>query len=381
MRVDVFHNILWSKYKAGVFSEMYRLAGEYGISADFYQIAESDADRMTLSNVDLSRHRYPFTLLFKGAYSHIPKAKLASTLFLRTYRSDADLILLPGFSELVHWGMLFGALLSRKKRAVFCDSTLRDRPQSRFKGILKRLYFGLCNGYFTYGERGREYLIHYGANPAMVFQRVQAAALPNGYAAEDTRQARTSAAHVPDGPVFLYVGRLSAEKSIDVLLRAFPTVVARLPDATIRIVGAGPQKDELIRLRDELGLARSVEFVGNLDLDALAAEYALATCFVLPSRSEPWGLVVNEALHFGCPVVVSDSCGCVPELVMEGQTGVSFRAGDIEGLSLRLVEAASMFEDASKTADDCLRVIADYTPERSARQTLEGCNRIMAARA
>jgi glycosyltransferase involved in cell wall biosynthesis len=91
-------------------------------------------------------------------------------------------------------------------------------------------------------------------------------------------------------------------------------------------------------------------------------------------------LVVNEALHFGCPVVVSDSCGCVPELVVEGQTGFSFRAGDIEELSIRLVQAASVFEDAGKTADDCLRVIADYTPERSARQTLDGCNRIMANR-
>lgn len=373
MRVDIYHNILWSKYKAGVFSEMHRLAMDHGISIAFFQVAESETDRIGLSEVDLNRHRYPFELLFKGAYSHIPRTKLISTLFKRVYHSDADLVLLPGFSEPVHWGMLFAALLSGKKRVVFCDSTLRDRYQSKLKGILKRLFFSLCHGYFTYGKRGKEYLIHYGAKPSTVFQRVQAAALPEGYSPQSALQVRLDTVHASNIPVFLYVGRLSTEKSVDVLLRAFANVLIELPNATLRVVGSGPQRDELITLSEQLGLGVYVNFVGSLDLNSLAREYASATCFVLPSRSEPWGLVVNEALHFGCPVVVSDACGCVPELVEEGTTGFSFRVGDAKDLSLRMIQAVAVFSNIEKTADHCLRVIADFSPEKSARQTLEAC--------
>lgn len=377
MNVEIYHSILWSKYKAEVFSEMHRLSSDYNASIKFFQIAESDIDRMSLSGVELRRHRYPYTLIFKGAYSNVPATKLFFTLFWSVYRTDSQLVLLPGFSEFTHWGMLFAALLSGKKRAVFCDSTLRDRPQSLLKGILKGLFFRLCNGYFTYGERGKEYLIHYGANPSTVFQRVQAAALPEGYSPENARQGRMKSAHSPNSPLFLYVGRLSTEKSIDVLLHAFKTVLEELPSAKLRVVGSGPQKEELVRLSEQFGLFDKVKFVGSLDLDALAREYASATCFVLPSRSEPWGLVVNEALHFGCPVIVSDACGCVPELVVEGATGFSFRVGDAKDLSTRMIQAASVFSDIAKTTENCLRIIAYYSPEKSARQTLEACTSLV----
>ncbi|MFY0104327.1 glycosyltransferase, partial [Acinetobacter baumannii] len=63
-----------------------------------------------------------------------------------------------------------------------------------------------------------------------------------------------------------------------------------------------------------------------------------ATALILPSLREPWGLVVNEALAFGCPVVVSDLCGCVPELVLPRVSGVVFDPHDVPGLAARLVE-------------------------------------------
>jgi glycosyltransferase involved in cell wall biosynthesis len=269
--------------------------------------------------------------------------------------------------------MLLAALISRKRRAVFCDSTLRDRVQSRSKGLLKRVYFSLCHGFFTYGQRGAEYLIHYGADPARIYRRVQAAALPEGYSRERAFRARITVERATDAPVFLYVGRLSPEKSLDVLLLAFVKVKAEFRNAKLRIVGAGGQRDDLLRLCKRLGLSSSVNFVGSLDLDALANEYLNATCLVLPSRSEPWGLVVNEALHFGCPAIVSDCCGCLPELVVEGVTGFSFIAGDAEDLSAKMIDAVSLFEDSEKSANDCLHAIDHFSPARSAEETLLGC--------
>jgi glycosyltransferase involved in cell wall biosynthesis len=197
--------------------------------------------------------------------------------------------------------------------------------------------------------------------------------LPDGYSREAALLARTSIQRTADAPVFLYIGRLSPEKSLDVLLRAFVRVRTEFAGATLRIVGAGVQRDDLLRLCECLDLGGSVSFVGSLDLDALANEYLNATCLVLPSRSEPWGLVVNEAFHFGCPAVVSDNCGCLPELIVEGVSGFSFISGDAEDLSVKMIDAVSLFGDSKKYANACLDVIGHFSPARAAEETLLGC--------
>jgi glycosyltransferase involved in cell wall biosynthesis len=104
-----------------------------------------------------------------------------------------------------------------------------------------------------------------------------------------------------------------------------------------------------------------------------------SVAMVLPSHSEPWGLVVNESLSYGCPVVVSDLCGCVPELVINGVTGYSFKAEDIEGLAAAMLAVTRMSADRPAAAKRCLDTIAAFTPERAASQILDGCSQILAA--
>jgi hypothetical protein len=70
MHIAIYHNILWSKYKGGVFSQVYVQSMARGIGTSFIQIAETDDERVALGDVDLSYHTYPFRLLFRGAYSH-----------------------------------------------------------------------------------------------------------------------------------------------------------------------------------------------------------------------------------------------------------------------------------------------------------------------
>jgi glycosyltransferase involved in cell wall biosynthesis len=88
-------------------------------------------------------------------------------------------------------------------------------------------------------------------------------------------------------------------------------------------------------------------------------------------------LVVNEALSYGCPVVVSNVCGCVPDLVIDGVTGYSFEVGNIEALSKAMLQTAEMSNDRAAAAKRCLEVIAGFTPERAASQILDGCARII----
>lgn len=377
MKIDIYHNIRWSRYKARVFSALHRLALDQGQDVRFFQIADTEGQRAALSGVEVGYHQYPHELLFAGAYDEIPTPKLMATLFRRVLRSDADLVLIPGFDKPEHWAMLLAAILSGKKRGTFCDSTLYDRPQSAVKGLFKRLFFKLCDGVFCYGQRARQYLLHYGVSEDRIFQRYQAAALPDDYSIEAARAKRLQLAAPPDVPRYLYVGRLSPEKSLDVLLRAFAQVHATLPAASLVVVGGGPQIDELKSLTAVLGLQGAVEFKGGMDQHALAEQYARATCLVLPSRSEPWGLVVNEALHYGCPVVVSDHCGCVPELVLHGVTGFVFKTGMADDLASKLMLLGSNFLDNATVTEHCVDTISQYNPHQTASQILAGCRAML----
>lgn len=379
-KIKIWHNILWSKYKGAVFSKLADLASGQKYAISFVQIAETDTDRASLSGVDMSYHTYSFELMFKGSYSAISTRRLVSKLFSAVWHSDVDLIFLPGYHRPEYWAMLLAAVLKRKKRAVFCDSTIYDQPQSFIRGILKRLFFSLCDGFFSYGERGRSYLMHYGAPSHKVFQRCQAAALPHGYLMEHALQQRIELAPSAGAPPrFLYVGRLSPEKSIDVLLKAFVHVLQALPTSKLVLVGSGPQQQELADLSHSLGLDDVVLFAGSMDTAALAIEYAKASCLVLPSFSEPWGLVVNEALSYGCPVVVSHRCGCVPELVEGKSTGFVFEAGNVDQLARKLVAVPATFVNLEATARSCLVLISTFSPEAAAEEILKGCKQMLAS--
>lgn len=378
MSMHIFHNILWSKYKGGVFTEIGEIALSENVNVQFTQIAETESDRVGLSGVDLTYHGYPYKLMFKGVYGAVPRWKMVTTMFAEVWNTQEEVVLLPGFHTPEYFAMLLAAKLRGKVVGVFCDSTEFDRPRSFIRGLFKRLFFSQCDMFFGYGERSHDYLKMYGAKDPHIYFRCQAAALPHDYDATSVPARRLAAMPPSDAPRYLYVGRMSPEKGLDTLLHAFVQVVHALPKAQLVLVGGGPLTDSLRKLVLELGLGQSVVFAGSMDVDALRVEYLRATCFVLPSTSEPWGLVVNEALSYGCPAVVSHRCGCVPELVINGKSGYVFTAGDQAELADKMQKATHTFADPLVTAHQCLEVISAFTPEAAARQILSGCQATVA---
>jgi len=142
--------------------------------------------------------------------------------------------------------------------------------------------------------------------------------------------------HLPDpisekrGTVFLFAGKFIPKKRVMDLLEA----AAGVPEARVVLVGDGPLREKLKARAERPDLTGRVEFVGFKNQMELPAYLAAADCLVLPSDgTETWGLIVNEAMACGKPAIVSEACGCEPDLIVQGETGYSFKLGDIKALA------------------------------------------------
>lgn len=373
-KVRIYHNHLWARYKGAIFSKVYASRGRFGLDLEFVQIAETSVERAHLGGADRSYHRYPFEVLFPGSYNEIPRFKLVLRLCADLLRHPSDLVVIPGYHRVEYWAMLVFCILVRRRRAVFCDSTAYDQPKSRWREIAKRLIFNGFDGVFCYGSRSRQYVASYGVDERQIFPDCQAAALPHDYdraavlADHEARPRRTAAA-----VRFAYVGRLAKEKGLEDLLEAFRLLRERLPEARLELAGSGVMLEGLKQRVGGLGLEGAVEFLGAKSPEEIGRLLLRSDAMVLPSHTEPWGLVVNEALSYGCPVVVSHISGCVPELVKDGVTGFSFPAGNVAALRDAMLAVAELGQERLALARQCLGVIEQYSPERAAEEILGGC--------
>ncbi len=129
------------------------------------------------------------------------------------------------------------------------------------------------------------------------------------------------------------------------------------------VLGDGPVKADLCRLISDLRLNEHMHLPGFEPYDELPVYYALANAFVHASTTEQWGLVVNEAIASGLPVIVSDRCGCVPELI--NGNGFTFDPTNEHELTARLLEVASLSdEERKRLGDNSYRIAANFAPER-----------------
>ncbi|MEY7971989.1 glycosyltransferase family 4 protein [Saccharomonospora xinjiangensis] len=182
--------------------------------------------------------------------------------------------------------------------------------------------------------------------------------------------AEVRATHSPEGPLLLFFGRLEWEKGVQDLLDALPEIRRRHPGTRLVVAGAGRHHDELVAQAARLTVDEAVDFVGHLPDADLRAVLASADAVVLPSRYEPFGIVALEAAAAQAPLVAS-TAGGLGELVVDGETGLAFAPGDVEGIVravdavLADVEAASRRAHAARS-----RLAADFDWSRIAEETV-----------
>lgn len=285
-------------------------------------------------------------------------------------RLRPSIVIIGGWNQPAFWAAAVYARLARIPLVVWVESTARDtRPGSPLTELPKRLLLRSSKAYLVPGRASAEYLEGLGVaaslittapnavDPTIFEKRVDALRL---------RRPELRAELGIDDAVVLYVGRLEREKGVDLLVEA-----AQSLSATVVIVGRGSEERAL-----QADAPTNVRFEGWFPRDELARWYAVADVFVLPSRSDQWGMVLNEAAAAGLPLVATEAVGGAHDLIKDGVNGFRVAGDDVPALRAaldRLLEDDRFREAAGVRSRE---LAAAHTPQAWASAVSELLQRL-----
>jgi glycosyltransferase involved in cell wall biosynthesis len=279
---------------------------------------------------------------------------------------DPEVILSGGYNYLAMWQAQHWARQNGIPFLLWSESNVADaRRNFPWVEAAKRRFVHRCQGYVVPGISAAAYLqgFHVAAHKIFVAPNaVDVERFSNGAKQAQLDPGLRQRLGLPPR-YLLYVGRFARTKGVLDLLTAYAT----LPEDTRRevslvLVGSGEQFDELVRRSREIHPG-VVLFPGFLQRDQLPAFYAFAEALVFPTHSDPWGLVVNEAMACGLPVIVSDVAGCVADLVRDGENGQVVRAGDPEAWSRAMDQLLNDPGLLKKMGQRSLDMSSRFTPQ------------------
>lgn len=236
-------------------------------------------------------------------------------------------------------------------------------PENRLKYMLKKNVISHAKYCFSTSAAFDEYCKKYGAAPERIYRYPFTSVWEKDVMKEtlsdpDKRVLRTQLG-IQEEHMLISVGQMIHRKGFDILLRA-----AEVLDQSwgIYLVGGQPS-DELRSLMDELSL-ENVHFVDFMPKDKLCSYYQAADLFVLPTRDDPWGLVVNEAMANGLPVITTIRCIAGLEMVEDGVNGFLYEPEDVDQLKGILTEVSNGSLNLAQMADAALQTAKKYTIEQ-----------------
>ena len=362
-------------------------------SADY---AWDEVEQPTAANLQ------KMSLLEKNERPRKPAVEIAHRLYSLLEREAPDTIFIPGWSDPAALTALDWALTSNVPVVIMSESPRPDEDRRALKEFLKRRLVQLCSAALVGGSPHAEYMEELGMSGNRIFTGYDA--VDNDYFVAGAQRARENASRLraelslPER-YFIASARFVERKNLVRLLRAYaryrrlsstqdyrttplqdnesvsgsevsgPWSMVRGSPWNLVLLGDGPLKSDLCHGTSDLGLGNSVLLPGFKQYDELPSYYGLASAFVHTSLSEAWGLVVNEALASGLPVIVSKQCGCGRDLVHNGENGFQFDATDEHALAQLMLRVASMSPtDLAAMGEKGRKVVAKWSPQNFARQ-------------
>ena len=303
-----------------------------------------------LGNIDVEKVRY---------------RDLRDQLFAFLDRQSPSAVAVTGYAARESLIALKWALLRGRTPILMTESNEFDFRRRFLKEWIKRELVQLFSGALVGGTTARQYLQLLGLPPEQVMlgydvvdnKHFQAAGEKQASSPTDVGMLR---------PFFLTSARFVPKKNLLRLLQAYAGYRGAVGDEGLSLVilGDGALRQTLEAKRNSLGLQTSVVLPGYKQYEELPKWYGAAACFILPSTTEQWGLVVNEAMAAGLPVLVSKRCGCAFDLVQEGINGFTFDPYDVRGLSEMMIRIAQDRLALAEMGLASQKIVAEWGPSR-----------------
>lgn len=265
---------------------------------------------------------FDYIILNEGPFEKRNKIKSLFKLFFKLRQIRTHFLVLGGWDLIEFWCLAL--IFSKHHNALALESSINDSQYQGWVGFIKRLFLTRIQMVFASGKPH-----------CVLLERLQyqGRVLTTGgvgifHYAKKNMMSRSFQGR------FLYVGRLSVEKNIERLLAVFRD----LPQFSLTIVGQGPLYETLCKACPD-----NVHLVGYIENHQLSYCYQEHDIFILPSLKEPWGLVVEEALYYGLPVIASQRVGCALDWIEQYKVGTLFDPVDNDSIEKAILGAVSQY--------------------------------------
>ena len=301
---------------------------------------------------------------------------------------DFDALLLLGWQTHAHIQMLRAAWRAGTPVILRGESTLQREPLGGARGaarrmvwlpVRQRLYqkaFNRVDAFLAIGSRNRDYYRSFGVPDAKIFWAPYGVdndwfSLSESARVQARQRVRSTLAIGEEQIVFASSAKLIARKRPLDLVEAVARVRRQGIDAHALFIGDGEERAAIDARSAALGIENAVTIAGFVNQRALPDWYASVDTLVLPSDSrETWGLVVNEAMAAGLPVIVSDAAGCSVDLVRERDNGFTYPCGDVDTLADRMASIASLGAAGRRAYGNRSRdIVMDFGIDAAVRAT------------
>ncbi len=315
--------------------------------------------------------RYHKVSLFpEAAHNNLGSSQLRRAFWSALEQANPDVVAVNGWND---FGSLVAADCCVRRgipMVVMSESARQDEPRTWWKEMIKRRVVGVYSAALVGGQRHVEYLVELGMPRDSIFTGYDV--VDNAYFRRRAEEVRSQKSDVRkqyglSENYFLASARFIEKKNLPTLIRAYAAYRQKSeasgnPPWDVVLLGDGPLREALNSQLSTLNLHAHVHLPGFKPYDELPVYYALAKAFVHASTTEQWGLVVNEAVASGLPVIVSERCGCVPELVRGN--GFTFDPIDERELPSRLLQIASLSDDERRSLGNAsYRIAENFAPE------------------
>lgn len=378
MKMLIIHQFFWAHYKAKIYTELQKVVDKYPEDELLVlQTALNEFTRAKIGSIDYSIHQYNLKVLFEDFYENTTLWQRIKASIYWVNKFKPNVINLPGYYEPAMNIVLFYCRLKGIIVVISADSTEGDNPNIGWREALKRFVVSKAQGFFCYGSKSAEYILKLGMKPEHIL--VENNSVDNNKISEIHTEALKTREIVKNSYQlrkynFIYVGRLIDVKNLDNLLAAYKPFA--LSDWGLIVLGDGSQESKLKKYKNDNSL-EGICFIEGQPWFDVPKILALADVFILPSYSEPWGLVVNEAMACGLPVIVSNKCGSAYDVVKEGINGYTFDPYNIDELTFVFKKFVDNPEKIIPFGQQSKEIIKRFSPENVAQEMYDGFKKVV----